>query len=181
MAEMNEIELLTQHYSAARIALADKVETVNQELTAVKRRHLKTLRGLSDRALSARADLSAAIDASRDLFVKPRTRVLHGVKIGFAKNKGRFETDDEARTIKLIRKHMNEQTAALLVKVTEKLNKAALDELDAADLKRIGVRVAGGGDEMVIKPVDGDVDRLVDALLEGADVETTSEIEGEKA
>lgn len=175
MADMSEIEALTQEYSSARIALCDKVETVNQELTAVKRRYLKALRALSDKALSARADLSAGIDASRDLFVKPRTRVLHGVKIGLAKNKGWFETDDEARTIKLIRKHMNPDTAALLVKVTEKLNKAALDELDAADLKRIGVRLQGGGDELVIRPADGDVDKLVNALLEGADVTLSGE------
>ena len=177
MSGIEEIDRLTEVYATARLALSEKMDVVNQELTAVKRRYLRSLRGLADKALAARSDLSAAIDGGRALFEKPRTRVLHGIKVGLAKNKGRFECDDEAKSIALIRKHMNPQTAALLVNVTEKLNKAALNELDAAELKRIGVRVAGAGDELVIKPADGEIEKLVDALLEGADVN----MEGEKA
>lgn len=175
MSDMQEIERLTEKYASARIALGDKIETVTGELTAVKKRYVKSLRALSDKALSARGDLSAAIDAGRALFERPRTRVLHGVKVGLAKNKGRFETDDEAKTIALIRKHMQPETASALVKVKESLNKSALDELDAADLKRIGVRVAGAGDELVIKPIGGEIEKLVDALLEGADVTLSGE------
>lgn len=177
MSGIEEIDRLTEVYATARLALSEKMDVVNQELTAVKRRYLRSLRGLADKALAARSDLSGAIDGARELFEKPRTRVLHGIKVGLAKNKGRFECDDEAKTIALIRKHMNPGSAALLVNVTEKLNKAALNELDAAELKKIGVRVAGAGDELVIKPADGEIEKLVDALLEGADVN----MEGEKA
>lgn len=177
MSGIEEIDRLTEVYANARLALSEKMDVVNQELTAVKRRYLRSLRSLADKALAARSDLSAAIDGGRALFEKPRTRVLHGIKVGLAKNKGRFECEDEAKSIALIRKHMNPQTAALLVNVTEKLNKAALNELDAAELKKIGVRVAGAGDELVIKPADGEIEKLVDALLEGADVN----MEGEKA
>lgn len=171
MDGMQEIERLTRAYAEARIALSEKMEAVKAEMQAVKKRYARGLRQLADRALSARAELAAEVDAQRALFEKPRTRVLHGLKVGFAKNPGRLEMDDEAKTIQLIRRHLNAEAAGLLIRVSEKVNRAALNDLDAQDLKRIGVRVAGGGDERVIRAVDGEIEKLVDALLEGADEE----------
>ncbi|MEQ1890613.1 MAG: host-nuclease inhibitor Gam family protein [Alphaproteobacteria bacterium] len=177
MSGIEEVDRLTQAYATSRLELSEKMDVVKQELLAVKRRYLRSLRGLADKALAARSDLASAIDGGRALFDKPRTRVLHGVKVGLQKGKGSIEIDDPANTIKLIRKHMNSDTADLLIKVSESLNRAALNELEAADLKRIGVRIAGGGDELVIRPVDGEIEKLVDALLEGAD----EKLQGEKA
>ena len=49
--------------------------------------------------------------------------------------------------------------------------KAALRELSAGDLARLGVRVVDSDDEVVIKPADGDIDKLVAALLADDDDE----------
>jgi Bacteriophage Mu Gam like protein len=166
MVLMEEIERLTEAYASARAALGERIETIHEEMAAVRKKHMARLRTLAAKAAEARSALNASIDQSQALFVKPRTRILHGVKIGIVKGKGKIVVDDEARTIQLIRKHMNEQTAETLIRVRESLNKAALDGLDAADLKRIGVRITDAGDEVVIKGMDGDVEKLVDALLE---------------
>ena len=40
---------------------------------------------------------------------------------------------------------------------------------DAMTLKRLGVTVSGTGDEVVIRPTDGDVERIVNALLSGVE------------
>ena len=34
-------------------------------------------------------DLRAALAASPELFVKPRTQIFHGIKVGFVKGKGK--------------------------------------------------------------------------------------------
>ena len=51
------------------------------------------------------------------------------------------------------------------IRVFEVPNKEALAELSAADLKKIGVTLTDTGYVAVIKPVDGEVDKIVAALL----------------
>ena len=43
-----------------------------------------------------------------------------------------------------------------------------VQELSAAELKKIGVTVTDAGDQTVVKPVDSEVDKMVDALLKAA-------------
>lgn len=46
--------------------------------------------------------------------------------------------------------------------------KDALKQLGVKDLARLGVTLIDAGDEIVIKPVDGEIDKLVNALLKDA-------------
>ena len=66
-----------------------------------------------------------------------------------------------------IKKHLPEQ-ADVLIRTKEAPVKEALAQLTAAELKKIGVTIEDAGDTVVIKPVDSEVDKLVDALLKGA-------------
>jgi hypothetical protein len=65
----------------------------------------------------------------------------------------------------LIQKHFPEQMDTL-VKVTMAPVKSALTNLPVADLRKIGVQLVETGDIAYIKPMDGEVSKLVDALLE---------------
>jgi hypothetical protein len=122
-----------------------------------------------ERAALAEAELRALVSGAPELFERPRTVVMHGVKVGWMKGKGAIEIADAARTVALIRRHLPEQAEAL-IRVTETPHRPALAQLSVADLRRLGCTVIDAGDEVVIKPMDGELQKLVDRLLaEAAD------------
>ena len=165
MATLKEIDQFTEQYAAARSALADAKTAVEDELLAVKRKHMSRLRKLVEAGKERSAALSAAISASPDLFVKPRTVILHGVRLGIMKSRGEIDWDDEAQVIRRIRAQLPTDQAELLIRVKESVAKAAVYDLSPADLKRLGIRIEGGGDVVTIKDAGGDLDKWLDAML----------------
>lgn len=159
-----EITDLARDLAQSRRSLSQAVGLAQAAIDEVKTRHLHLIETLASQAGEDFDELYAAVEASADLFKKPRTRELHGIKVGFAKGKGRIEWADAGQVVKLIRRHLPDQ-ADLLIKSTEAPVKSALNSLPAADLRRIGVTVTEAGDRVVVTPVDGDLDRLVAALL----------------
>jgi len=168
MASLGDIEKLTKAFADGRGQLADRVRSLENEITAIKRRRLQGIKYTVNAVLELQSSLKAALEDSRDLFVKPRTMIFHGVKIGFQKGKGKISWEADAQVVKLIKKHLPDQ-ADVLIKTTEKPVKDALQQLPAADLKRIGVLVEETGDQVVIKSTDSEIDKFVDALLKEDD------------
>jgi hypothetical protein len=123
------------------------------------------IRGRAESCALMKSTLLALVRDHPELFDRPRTRVVEGIRIGFRKAKGRLEIADEARSIALIRRHLAE-ISETLVKVKESLVKAALARLPAADLRRVGVTLVETGDEPVVEPTAGELEKLVDALLD---------------
>jgi hypothetical protein len=171
----SEIERLAKEFSDARTALRERVEVLNEGLTALKKRYLPGIRNAVEKAKEKQANLSDAIDGSRDLFVKPRTMTLFGIKFGIEKQKGKLEWEDKGVVVKLIKKFFPDSWEAY-VKVKENPMKKTLATLPSADLKKLGIQVTETGDAVVIKPTDSEIDKLVDALLN----EKKEEIEEEE-
>lgn len=167
MPTLGEIEALAKDFATAREALGTAVQDLEDEVQTVKRKRLARIKRLVGNAAEAEARLKAGIEAAPDLFQKPRTLIMHGVKVGFAKGKGRLEFSDPAKVVQLIRKHFPDKSEEL-VKVTEAPVRGALNQMSVQDLRKIGVTVVEAGDEVVIRPTDGDIDKLVDALLKDA-------------
>ena len=134
MRTLAEIETLTKEFSDARQALADIVGDLNLKIECIKRDALPRIKRAVNRTAERQATLAAAVDESRELFVKPRTVIFHGVKVGVEKGKGKIEIEDEDRTMKLIRKHLPDQVDAL-IKTDPHVSKAALKTLTVAELK----------------------------------------------
>ena len=111
--------------------------------------------------------LRIAIEDAPEAFKRPRSQVLHGIRCGYQQNAGRLEWDNPNRVCDLIRKHFAEDESAL-IRTSETPNRKGLAERSAADLKRLGVRIVGAGDQVLIKPVDSELERMVDALLQEA-------------
>ena len=65
----------------------------------------------------------------------------------------------------------DQDALALLIKTTEKPIKDGLSALPADKLKKLGVKVTDDTNKIVIKPVDSEVDKIVDALLGDAEEE----------
>lgn len=161
---LGDIEKLTKAFSEARQQLADRVRSLEDELQAIKRRRMPGIKNAVNAVMAQQSGLKAAVEGSTALFIKPKTIILHGVKVGFQKAKGKISWADDAQVVKLIKKHLPDQ-ADVLIKTTEKPLKDALINLPAADLKKIGVTVEETGDQVIIKATDSEIDKFVDNLL----------------
>jgi len=172
---LQEIEAITSDYSAKYDQLSRFVEDLESELRKLKRQRRERLKRLVQEASNARAALKLALGDGKDLFDKPRTRILHGVKVGWRKQKGKLTWGDDAQLVKKIRAAY-EDDAGVLVATVEKPRRETLEKLPAAELKRLGIAVEDDKDEVVIKAMTGDIDRLVSLLLdEGEDAEDLGE------
>lgn len=167
---MHQLEQLARTYRQHRDVLAERATALHEEMEASKRRAMRGLRAAVAAVSQSQAEIEAFIAANPLLFVKPRTVVFNGVKLGLQKGKGKIEWDDDNKVINLIRKHLPDQ-ADVLISTVEKPSKDALAGLPASDLKRLGVTVQEAGDAIVIKDTTAAVDKLVDALVKGAQEE----------
>lgn len=163
MTSLADIEKATRQFADSRNSLAGLVRELNDTLNAAKARFLPAIRRAVAKTAERRSELSALVEGVPTLFVKPRTVVFHGVKVGLEKGKGSIEFDEPEQVVARIKKLYGEDT--VLIRVKEEPNKKAIEELPAGDLKRIGCRIVECGDLVVIKPVDGEVDKVVNALL----------------
>lgn len=172
--DLTGIEKLTKEYAEARRVLGDRVQHLTDEIETAKKRLLPGIKRAVENASEKKAALSAAVMQSPELFARPRTIVLSGIKVGLEKGKGIIEWDDDAQVVKLIEKHFSEQ-ADVLIKTTKKPLKKPLSQLTVAELKKLGIVVEETGDQVVIKGTDSDVDKLVKALLKEDESEEVKE------
>ena len=176
-----EIEGLAANYAKRRAQLGDVLAEYNAEALALHRRFRRRIVEASGTAAGALDALRAKVDAHRDLFEKPKTWTLHGIKLGLQKGKGSLDWDDSDALVARIRKQFPEDEAALLIRVKEEPIADALKELDAKSLARLGVRVEETGEVVVVRAVDGDVEKLLKTLLkEGARADEAPAKEGKK-
>lgn len=167
MKTLLEIAKLTEKYAASRDVLAAKVTALNTELDALVKKQLPDIKALVARVAGQHAVLEAALEESAPLFAAPhpRTVVFADVKVGYRKGAGGIDWDDDDTVVRLIEKHFTAAQAELLIKTTKRPIAKAIEDLDISDLKKIGCRVEDTGDQVVIRPVDGDVEKTVKLLL----------------
>lgn len=170
MASLTDIERGAKKYAESRDTLAGIIEAMNQGIEDIKRSNMKRLKKAVADAAEQHDALKALIEASPGCFIRPRSVVFHGIKLGFQKGKGKIEWEDADQVVRLIKKHFPDQ-ADLLIATTEKPAKEALNNLTAAELKKLGISVTEGGDAVFIKPADSAVDKMVEALLKDATAE----------
>lgn len=164
MPTINEIEQYTKDFADAREKLSTSARQLEDVIEKIKRRRLPIIKMHIKNVLAKQDILKAALEASQALFEKPKTKILHGIKVGFKKAKGKLEWADDDVVVKLIKRHFPEQVD-ILVKTTEKPIKDALANLPAADLKKLGITVHDTGDAVVIKSTDSEIDKFVESLL----------------
>lgn len=165
---ITDIEILTKNYADARRSVVDRVQTMNDEIETVKRRHMRYLKDGVSKTKEQEDKLGQAITRVPELFEKPKSTIFHGIKVGFRKKIGKLDWSDDAKTVTLIRKHFPEKSDTL-IKVVEKPIDKALKQLAGSELLKIGVTLGQDVDEVYIEAVDSDVDKLVTALLKDSD------------
>ena len=160
-------------YAAARDKLAALVQAMKDEISTVERGALPDITRAARRIAALDNELRAEIAAHPECFTRPRTVVVDGLKFGLQKQKGRMSWDDDAELCARIDKlaaegALTHEQAVMLVVNQPRPVAAALEQLDGKLLKRLGVTVTADTDAPLIKSVDGDVEKLVAALIKSA-------------
>ena len=164
MSEMHQIEQLAYNLARERQVLSARISDLEEIMEKAKRARLRGIKQALGRVAEARQRLQQAVESSPQLFQRPRSVIFHGIRVGLQKGRGRIDFADDQQVIGLIKKRLPDK-AELLIKVSERLVRKALEQLTAAELKRIGCRVIEADDQVLIKPVDSAVDKLVNALM----------------
>ena len=175
---LQQIENATKSYADARETLTERMGWLQNELEKVRRKHLKGIKRAVRSCGDAHAKLNTLIEENADLFQKPRTKTISGIRIGITKSKGEVVINDNDKTCALIQQKLPEQ-ACYLIRTSSRPIKTALVKLSARELQKIGVEIKQTGDQVSIKPTDSHVDKLVNALL--AEVEKTEQTEASNA
>ncbi len=165
---LDTLTALCKTYAEADQALRELVTIFDHDLQELKQEHERPIATALRKARRAQASLVLAVEEGADLFVQPKTRVLEGIKVGLRKLPDAIAALDEAITITLIRKHLPEPLVDVLIAQEESLVKAALKQLDDAQLAQIGAERTAGAQAVVCDPVDGDVDKLIKQLMSQA-------------
>ena len=165
-----QIETLTRKFADAREELGDLVRAMQDKIDQIERANLPRLKELVARAASREADLRAAVESAPDLFERPRTVIFHGVKVGYQKGKGLLVIPDPDRTVEKIKTHLD--CPENYIRTEETPDKVALAQLPVADLRRLGCEITDTGDQIVIRAVNGEVEKVVNALLKKATAAT---------
>ena len=163
-----DIERLAAAYARALADVERRKGELETEIAALKRRHKRGLDSLMNLARATRAELKAAVEAAPELFRRPKTRVLHDIRVGWVKGKGKLCFANPAAVVAAIRRLFPDRAPAL-VKVTEAPVRAALARLPAADLKRLGISVEDTAEAPVAEATKSDIEKWINARMAGPD------------
>lgn len=168
--DIETIEKKAQRYARAREELAELIAQMRAEQDEVKRRYMTPIRRTVAKAKERREVLYDDVQFSPELFTRPKSRVLHGIRVGWRKAKGKLSWKDGAKVIQRIRDQMAGE-AEPYIRIKEEPDKTQLAKLPASVLKRFGVEVTADQDVPIVEPTDTEVDKIVDALIEDKDLE----------
>jgi len=160
-----DIENLCARFEDEAAALEILIAELEADLETVKQKHIAGLKRQAGVVARREAELTATVEANPGLFEKPRTIILHGIKCGFTSSIGKLVFDDAETVLKLIRRFRKED-AETFIRSTPEPNKDALKTLEAAELARLGCRIEGAGDVVIVRRVAGDVEKLLKKMME---------------
>lgn len=177
---MEKLQAKASCLSAARDDLTALMDAMQREVAQVQEEWLPDIRQTARKVALEQTLLMQLIEDAPELFKKPRTQVVAGLKFGLQKQRGKVTWDsDEEVCIRIDRAvamgYLKPEEVELLVKTTRKPLARALAELDGKLLKRLGITVHADTDAVVIKSVDGGVEKAVRAMI--AEVLDAQELE----
>lgn len=175
MLTLEQMEALARTVSTARESLAGTCDAMQEELRAIERKYLPRIKRAIHAVGEAQAALLAAVQDNRESFVRPRSRQAHGVKFGWRKQSGKLTWSDPDYVVARIERLLPELVETL-VKVTKTPRKAALQDLDAGTIKKLGCTITDSQDAAFVELADTEVDKLVRALLKEAVDESIEEV-----
>ena len=165
--QMESIDRGASLLSCLRASLEATVLRMRERQREAVREDMEALRVEAAEYSAARDELEAMVGDAARLFRKPKSRSMHGVKVGFRKKVGKLVLEDERLTIDGLRELLPKSQTDLLIRVAESVDKTALKDIDLtpAQIKRLGISITRDTDEPFVTVAKGDLDKVVDALL----------------
>jgi hypothetical protein len=181
MTNLEDLQKRAAVLSALRDKLAALLATLQSEIDTVKNGHMTAIRRAARQIAQQHQELAELIAANPALFEKPRSYVVDGLKFGLQKQKGKLHWDDNAdlcvRIWDLADKCLiTEDQAKLCIKTSQTPIASALEQLDAKLIKRLGVTVSADTDAPLIKSVDSEVEKAVNAVIREATKDANAEV-----
>ncbi len=163
------VDALARDCSAAGDRLAEALRGVRERQADAARDAEAELRSLAADYEASREALRAAVAGHPELFAKPRSRTVEGVKFGRRKapDRARFRGGMEAAVARIREKLPD--LADALVTVKESVSLAALRSLSKGQLRAAGAAIEEGRDEATVERVRDGLDAAWAAALAGLD------------
>jgi hypothetical protein len=173
MATLPEIQKRAQVLSECRDKLSTLFLMLEKSIDTVKLGSMADIRRVARQVAAAHNELVDLIKASPELFQKPRSYVVEGIKFGLQAAAGSLEWDDDAKVCERIERlaesgEIPVDQVELLITTTKKPVATALRQLEPKVLRRLGVTLEGSGDQPLIKSVDSSVEKAVTAVINAA-------------
>ena len=173
---LNDIERRAKFFAIAREDLSAMITALNDGIQALQREAMPDIKRAIARASEHQVKLDALLQQCPNLFIKPRTTIFHGIKLGYQKTKDGLEYDPEM-VIQQVKEKLPEKASGL-IRTKEELVPEALKLLTADERKAVGITDVEGKDKVVITPTDSAIDKAVTALLKAAVGENEAKVEG---
>lgn len=173
MSSLQEAQKLAATLSANRDKLSALFLSLQVSIDAAKAAAMTDIKRTARQVAASHAALVAFISENPDMFNRPRSHVVDGIKFGMQASQGTLEWENDEkvceRIIALAEKgEIPADQVDLLISVTKKPVASAVRQLDPALQRRIGVRLEGVGDQPLIKNVDSNVEKAVQAVINAA-------------
>lgn len=163
-AKLTELETAAKEFSAASKILRNIKEELDTEIDAVKAKYSTAFAEASKNAGEAYQMLLTLVESSEELFSDKKSMSINNVKFGYRKKAGTINIDNETFTIDRLRE-LFPKDADKYLSTKISISKKALNNLTAAELKKVGVNVIQDSSEAFVKLTDDEVQKLIDALV----------------
>ena len=180
---LNDIRVAAERVSTAHLATTARASLLQEEiktaLAPIYERHRPGLDAAAEEEAAANDALLSLLNAAPQLFKKPRSIAVNGVRAGYRKAEDSLGWADEMAVIARVRA-LHPELADLLIRNQESLVVDALAQLEAVVLRAIGVYSISGVDQPFVTVGDSDVDKLAKTLIADA-IRRQGEAEAPKA
>lgn len=181
MSTQEDIQKVAAILAMAREELAEALRAMQREIDQVKEADMPRVKKAARTVAKDHTRLAQLIQDNRGLFAKPRTQVVAGLKYGIQKRRGKMHWASDAQLVDRIKKlaaqgEISAGEREMLVAVTERPVAKALEQLDVRVLKRLGVTVDADCDEVLIKSVDSEIERAINAIIKDVTQDENAEV-----
>lgn len=165
MDKQQKIENLTKEYASAFDVLTKLKAQLSADAENMRLKYRDQFKSASENLANLNDELLEAISDSPEIFVKPQTQTLNGIKVGFRKAQDElvYKVSEEA-VIKLVESELKDK-ADVLVEVKKSLIVSAVKNLEPDELKRIKCIVEKNDLIPLIKTADSAVDSFIKKLI----------------
>lgn len=140
---------------------------IKSAIAPILERYRPTIDGYAAAEAAALKALDDLLIAAPNLFIKPRSLEVDGVKSGYKKEPDALDWDSDAEVIARI-KALRADLAPVLIRTSESLVIDALAQCDADLLRLLGIRTISGADRRYIVINDNDAEKLAKIVIKDA-------------